>query len=314
MEKKKMPSIGIAILTLNAKNHLYNCISPFLTSSLKPRVLVVDSSSTDGTPEAARVLGAEVLTIEREDFNHGLTREKARRHLGTDIVVMVTPDAYAKDATILEKLIKPIQNAEAAVAYARQIPHKGAKFFEAFPRDFNYPAESQMRGIEDFSKFGVYTFFCSDSCAAYSNQALNEIGGFEEVLLGEDTVAAARLLRKGYKIAYVAEAEVYHSHCYTLKQEFQRYFDTGLARKAYKDVIHCGGGDGRRGSEFVKKMLKTLIKENPVLLPYAITHILAKWAGYCLGSMSGVAPLWFKKRMSSQKFYWKSKSLLNKKD
>lgn len=38
---------------------------------------------------------------------------------------------------------------------------------------------------------------------------------------------AARMIQAGYKIAYCAEASVRHSHNYTPKQEFQRYFDTG---------------------------------------------------------------------------------------
>jgi rhamnosyltransferase len=189
-------TVGVAILTLNAQSHLSHCLSPLLKSPLNPRVLVVDSSSTDLTVGVAREMGAETLLIPREEFNHGLTREKARKHLNTDIVVFLTPDAYACDDQMLNQLVQPIVNDQAAAAYARQLPHQGAGFFEAFPRHFNYPSESHIRGIEDIHQYGVYTFFCSNSCAAYSNQKLDEIGGFRSVLLGEDTVAIAELLHK----------------------------------------------------------------------------------------------------------------------
>jgi len=44
---------------------------------------------------------------------------------------------------------------------------------------------------------------------------LEEIGWFrEKLIMGEDTFAGARMLLAGYKIAYVADAQVYHSHNY----------------------------------------------------------------------------------------------------
>lgn len=308
-------TVGIAIFTLNSAHHLLNCITPLRNSPLKPKILIVDSSSTDGTVETAARLGVETHVIPKEEFNHGTTREKARRLLNTDIVVMLTPDAYAIDPDVLGILIKPIIEKKASVAYARQIPHEGADFLEAFPRHFNYPAQSHIRGIENLEEHGVYTFFCSDSCAAYSNKALDEIGSFQPVLLGEDTVAAAQLLRKGHKIAYVAEAIVRHSHRYTLWQEFCRYFDTGLARQEYRDIFEGAGSDGKRGRAYVAEMLKFLIKQKPFLIPYAIMHCAVKWLGYKIGKSSLSAPTYFKKALSSQKSYWNSlefkKKLMN---
>lgn len=291
-----IPTIGVVILTLNAERHMPHCVLPWLRSPLKPHVLVVDSSSNDGTADIARTLGADTLVILRHEFNHGTTREKARQHLGTDIVVMVTHDAYAVDAQVLGKLIQPIIEGQAAAAYARQIPHDGADIFEAFPRAFNYPATSHIRSLEDLDKYGVYTFFCSNSCAAYSNKALDAIGGFPEVLFGEDTIAAARLLRQKHRIAYVAEAVVKHSHSYTLSQEFRRHFDIGLIRKEYRDLLFCQDSDHKRGRQYTRQLLQRLIKEQPSSLPYAILQTCVKWLGYQAGYRSQRAPLWLKKK------------------
>lgn len=297
-------NIGIAFITHNAKKHLKRCLPPFLASPLQPRVVVVNSSSSDGTVEEAKSLGAETLVIPRRSFNHGSTRETARHFLGTDIVVMVTPDAYAVNTDVLKHLVNPIINKKAAVSYARQIPHQGAGFFEAFSRQFNYPAESHIRSLNDAEKYGAYTFFCSDSCAAYSNHALDDIGGFQPVLIGEDTVAVANLLHKGYSIAYVAEAIVHHSHSYTLWQEFQRHFDTGLARQSYRHLITAGGKDSTRGKSYTKKMFKELLYNSPPLIPYAILQTIAKWTGYRLGQASVNAPRPWNKLFSGQDFYW----------
>lgn len=302
---QKPYTIGIVVPTWNSKNRLKRCLTPFLQSPLNPKILVIDSSSTDGTLDIAKELKCETLTIPQKEFNHGLTREKARKHLNTDIVVMLTDDAYALQSSTLETLITPIILKQASIAYARQLPRQGSDFFEAFPREFNYPSTSHIRDLRDLNKWGIYTFFCSNSCAAYLNSALDEIGGFSDVLFGEDTVATAKLLRRGHKIAYVAEAEVKHSHSYTLRQEFQRYFDIGTARNSYKKLLACNNDDSKRGASLVKEMLKRLIKEKPSLLPYALLNISAKGFGYYLGRFSKYMPLFIKKALSSQKYYWK---------
>ena len=304
------PTVGVAFITHTAKHHLPHCLPPLLNSPLNPRVVVVNSSSGDGTVELAKEMGAETLVIPRKEFNHGTTREKARKYLGTDIVVMMTPDAYLQGSSMLEELILPILKKEAAITYARQIPHKGANFFEAFPRFYNYPEKSELRSIEDIKKYGVYTFFCSDSCAAYSNKVLDSIGGFPSVLIGEDTYAVAKALRLGFKVAYQAEAIVCHSHTYSLRQEFYRHFDTGLERSNYKELFKGAGRDEARGVDYVKKMFKSLIADRPLSLFYGVAHCASKWMGYRLGVLCKKAPVFVKKCFTGQDFYWVSDDFL----
>lgn len=304
MAQFSAPSIGIVIPTLNAERHLSRCLPPLLRSSLTSRVLVIDSSSDDRTVFLAEQLGAETLVIPRHEFNHGTAREKARHYLNTDIVVMMTQDAYALDDQLIKKLIDPILCEQTSISYARQIPHEGADIFETFPRHFNYSLVSHFRGIEDVATYGIYTFFCSNSCAAYRNAALNEIGGFKRVLFGEDTLAVAELLHRGHKIAYVAEAVVRHSHRYSLSQEFRRHFDIGLSRSQLHSLISCAKGDQKRGLNYLRALTCYLVKEDPLLLPYAYFQTGFKWLGYKLGAVSLTAPTWFKKAFSSQSYYW----------
>jgi rhamnosyltransferase len=124
------PSLGVAIVTHRAVSLLASCLAPLLESRSPPRLLVVNSSSSDGTVELAQKMGADVLVVPREEFNHGTTRELARKTLGTDIVVMMTPDARPQDSDLLAKLVRPILQGTASAAYARQVPHEGAGYFE----------------------------------------------------------------------------------------------------------------------------------------------------------------------------------------
>lgn len=299
-----MDEIGIAVITHQAKHHLKYCLPPLLKSPMKPKILVVNSSSHDGTVEEAETLGAETLVVPRNSFNHGKTREAARKHLATDIVIMITPDAYAEDSSLVETLTRPLRDGTASIAYAKQIPHQGADLFASFSREYNYPEKSQLRGIEDLDTYGVYTFFCSNSCCAWKNSALDSIGGFSHLLLGEDTVAAAKLLRKGHKIAYISEARVRHSHSYSLWQEFQRHYDTGLARRQYGQLFSGAGGDNKRGKAYALALLKKVYQTKKQLLPYAVLQTAAKLAGYYIGKLTLNAPITIKRTLSSQDFYW----------
>jgi rhamnosyltransferase len=300
-------TIGVVVLTLNAECDIDSCLAPFRGNSLIDRCLVVDSSSNDNTVALARALGVEVYVLPRSEFNHGATRELARKMLGTDVVIMVTQDAFATGSNTISRLVVPLVTGDADVAYARQLPKPGADIFESFPREFNYPETSQIRRLSDVKQLGAFTFFCSDSFSAYRQSALDAIGGFPTVLTNEDYFAVARILEKGGSIAYVAEATVLHSHRYTLKQEFQRYFDTGYVRGERPWVQNLVGNAEGHGALMVKALFKRLLYTQPWLLPYAVLQVGAKWLGYRIGFHSVKAPLWWKLRLSGQRYYWTSR-------
>lgn len=275
--------IGVVIPCYQASKHLPHLLPPLLQSTLKPRVLVIDSSSTDGTAEIAKQMGAETHLISKKEFNHGTTREMGRQILRTPIIVMMTQDAYPTSEAMLQLLVKPLINKQASVSYAKQIPHDNASLLAAFHRQFNYPNESHIRSLADVDRYGVYTLFCSNSCAAYLNSSLDEIGGFSPTLFGEDTLAVAKLLHRGQRIAYVAEAVVRHSHDYTLKQEFIRHLDMGKARKSFQELLAICGPDTNRGKAYVWALLKELCVKAPHKIPYAILQTAIKYAGYKTG-------------------------------
>jgi rhamnosyltransferase len=269
--------------------------------------LVVDSGSNDQTVNIAKQNGFIVHSITSAQFNHGATREMGRKLTNADIVIFMTQDAMPIDNYLIEKLIEPIVLGKGSLSYARQIPRITADIFEAFPRQFNYQEKSHLRGIEDSAKYGIYTFFNSDSCAAYLNSALDDIGGFRQTLVSEDYLATARMLHKGHKIAYVAEAMVQHSHPYSLLEEFKRYFDTGYVRAENPWVQELVGQAESRGKEYFTALLREVFIVRPLLVPYALVNTFIKLLGYRIGYWSFHAPKWWKKMLSSQRKYWDSK-------
>lgn len=298
--------VGVIVVTYRGRRHLERCLPPLRDSPLRPRILVVDSSSDDGTAEEAEALGADVLVVPQRDFNHGATRELARKRLGAEVVVMVSQDAYARDEQTLGHLVEPVLAGEAAVAYGRQVARPGAGPFEDFLRRFSYPPESNLRGIADVARYGAALSFCSNAFAAWRQSTLDDVGGFPTTLSHEDAIAAALLLKRGHRIAYVADAVVEHSHRYTVSGDFRRYFDAGYARTQHRAALEISGTHVAHGRRYALELFRHLAGTRPWMLPYAAAHVLAKALGFTAGAMAVGGPTWFARSMSGQGYYWSS--------
>lgn len=303
------PEVGVVVVTHRSRRHLDRCLPPLLASPLRPRVLVVNSSSGDGTVERARELGAETWLVPRHRFNHGATREEARQRIGTKVVVMITPDAWPLSEHELGRLVHPVRTGQAACAYGRQLPHAGADPVEAFGRAFSYPDGSELRSEADRARLGSGVHFCSNAWAAWSNAALDRIGGFRPTLVSEETIAVVRLLRAGERIAYVADATVHHSHRYGPVQEFRRHFDIGWTRACHAKLLLADGGDDARGRRFASLLLREVAAQAPARLPAVALALAAKWLGYRAGLHGTRLPRRLASALSGQDFFWQSEFL-----
>lgn len=270
--------------------------------------LVVDSSSDDGTEFSSLPAGWQVLRIAVKDFNHGSTRNLALQHLpqGTGVVVFMTQDALLTTAVAVRSLLSAFDDPTAAAAYGRQLPHADATPLAAHARLFNYPARSRVLSLSDKDQLGLRTCFMSNSFAAYRVADLRAVGGFpSNVILGEDTSVAARLLMAGKTIRYQADACVYHSHNYTPLEEFRRYFDTGVFHARERWLLEAFGGANGEGLRFVESELRYLIRNAPWLIPSALLRTALKLAGYRLGRAEARLPQGIKKQLSMFKAYWR---------
>jgi rhamnosyltransferase len=303
-----MTEIGLVVPTLNAGPRWDDWLCRFGRQTLTPDFpLVVDSTSSDDTVERARGQGMVVCVIPRAEFNHGGTRLLAVRMMPkTDIVVFLTQDALLAKPDAIERLVAAFDDPKVGAAYGRQLPHLDAGPIGAHARLFNYPAVSQVRVFEDRAKWGLKTVFISNSFAAYRRSALLEVGGFPtDTIMNEDTFVAGKLLMAGWKVAYCADAEVYHSHDYGYGEELKRYFDIGVfhsRQKWLQEIFGKAEGEGRR---FVLSELRYLVGRAPWLIPSALLRTALKWLGYKLGSCSdGWLPVAIKRKFSMHRGYW----------
>ena len=297
--------VGVVIPTYNAGRQLIACLRPVLASPLNARILVVDSSSKDGTAQLAMEMGVEVISIPQHEFNHGATREMARHRVDGEIVVMLTQDSVLTSPDSLRQIVAAFDDPAVVAAYGRQLPRADAKPIGAHARMFNYPELTRIKARSDAGELGIKTPFISNSFAAYRQNALDAVGGFPgHLIVGEDTFAAARLLLAGGKIAYVAEATVFHSHHHSVLQEFRRYFDIGVFFQREHWIKEAFGRAESEGRRFVLSEFRYLLTNAPYLIPSAMLRTVTKYLAYRLGAAEASLPLWLKSFLSTHKAYW----------
>jgi rhamnosyltransferase len=302
---------GLVIPTLDAVGFLDTLLPLVLNQGLAlSRVLVIDSSSQDGTADRVRDLGVRVKVIPRNEFNHGGTRRYATSLLPeAEFLVFMTQDAVLASSDAFLHLVRAFEDPEVGMAYGRQLPRPEARAIERHARLVNYPANSALKTFADRSRLGARTLFCSNSFAAYRREALTAVGGFpEDVFFGEDQVVAGRMLIAGWKLAYEADACVFHSHGYSLREEFKRYFDIGIFHARNPWILETFGRVGSEGAKFVRSELTYLRKHEPQSVPSALARTFVKYLAYRIGQHEAGIPAKWKSRLSMQPVYWQSRS------
>lgn len=303
--------VRIIIPTYNAAPHFAALRQALDSQGISPRqVLVIDSSSKDGTADLFREFGAEVTVIPQNQFNHGGTRRMAAELCcESQLIVFMTQDAAPAHPEALGNLVNVFADSTVGMAYGRQLPRPQARGVERHARLVNYPEGcNEVRSFEDRKRLGIKTTFSSDSFAAYRRQALLAVGNFpEDTLFAEDQIVAGRMLMAGWRLAYVADACVTHSHEYTVAQEFKRYFDIGVFHARNRWLLDEFGAAEGEGMRFVRSQMKYLWSHERSAIPGALFRLLAKYLGYRLGRIERWFSLGAKAKLSMNSDYWKAR-------
>lgn len=301
-------NIQIIIPVYKPDNKLLELLRQIKRQTIKDiPLLIIDSGSNDEYKNEIKNMNCLVKKIDFRTFNHGGTRQMgADMFPDKDVYIYLTQDAILADEYAINNIIKAFNNDNVGCAYGRQLPHKGASIFATHARLFNYKNKSYIYSINDKKKYGMKTAFNSNSFAAYRRKALKDVGGFPtNTILSEDMYVTAKMLLKNWSVAYCADAKVYHSHNYTIWQEFKRYFDIGVfhAREAWiRETFGKAEGEGKR---FVISEAKMIIEKKPLLIFEMFFRDGMKFLGYRLGIREKYIPKNIKKKISMTKGYWK---------
>lgn len=298
---------AVILPTLNASANLTLWGQQLKLQTVTPdSCLLIDSSSRDDTVNIAKNLGLITYTIPQALFNHGATRQLAASLIPEmDILVYLTQDAILAQPEALDRLLSAFDDSLVGAAYGRQLPRHGAGPIEAHHRNFNYPPQSELRTLADRQRLGLKTAFLSNSFAAYRRSALQQVGGFPgDVIVGEDACVAAKMLLSGWKVAYVADAMVYHSHAYSYGQEFRRYFDAGVFHTSQHWLVEQFGSATGEGWRFIRSELSVLWRTSYWLIPSALLRTALKFIGYRAGLSHNIFGKKWKRQLSMHRGYW----------
>lgn len=305
-------SVDVIIPTYHSDEKLNKLLAMLYQQTVKPnRVIILHTQETPGQEQKLPEIiesNITVIQVDKKDFDHGGTRKYGASLSDSDIVMYMTQDAIPSDELLIEKLIKPYEDPNVTATYARQLPDEKTDLIERYIRHFNYPKNSRVKSLEDLDELGIKTFFCSDVCATYKKSVYQELGGFvDKTIFNEDMIMAAGMIRAGYRIAYVADALVVHSHTYSYLQQFTRNFDLGVSHNQYPEVFY-GIKSESEGIKLVKSTLKYLMKKKKYfLIPDLIMSSGFKFLGYQMGLRYDILPKNMVLRFSMNKAYWDQK-------
>ena len=227
----------------------------------------------------------EIHLLKKENFDHGGTRHEATTYSEADYLLFLTQDALPNNEFLVEKLLSGFAQDEGVkAAYGRQLPNSTCREIEKYTRSFNYPSESRVKSKADLDILGIKTFFCSNVCAMYEKKTYDAQGGFvRRTIFNEDMIYAGGLIKNDYKIAYVADAEVIHSHNYNAIEQFHRNFDLAVSQVDHPEVF-AGIRSEKEGIRLVINTAKHLLKvKKPWLLFSLVTTSAGKIIGYKFG-------------------------------
>jgi rhamnosyltransferase len=295
--------ISILIPVRNGGSELARCLEAIAAQRIDEEfeVVVLDSGSTDGSPDLARRHGARVHEIPASEFHHGTTRNVAAGLARGEILVWTTHDAYPEDDRWLERLTAPLRAREPGVGgvYGRQIAHHDATPPERYFLDFLYGPNARLQRAATVEELTMETTLYSNANSAMPRELLERFPFAADVLIAEDQDWSRRVLLAGYAIRYEPQAAVRHSHPYTLFTAFRRFFESGVAGSR---TFLAGGTTAhrtlrRKGLDYARGELGWMLRSGRARwIPYTVVYEGLKFAGILLGARHERLPLWLKRR------------------
>ncbi len=214
---------SVIIPAFNAQNTLTGCLAALGQQTSSPEyyeIILVDDGSTDATANiVARFHPARWISIPHAGAatarNRGATLARGDILLFTDADCEPQPDW-------IEKMLAAFADSKVVGAkgtYRTRQRSVVARFVQ-----LEYEEKyARMRGKERIDFVDTY-------CAAYRRQVFLANGGFDEsfpTASVEDQEFSFRLARQGYRMVFVPDAIVFHSHASTVTGYLRRKFRIG---------------------------------------------------------------------------------------
>ena len=273
--------IGVVVIGRNEGDRLRRCLE-----SIRGRagaVVYVDSGSTDGSPEAAKALGAEVVTL---DASLPFTAARGRNEGFFRLMERSSPPGFVQfvdgDCEFADGWLEA---ARAALEARPDVAVVGGRRREKFPENSLY---NRLADLEWDRPSGEVESCGGDAMARAG--AIVEVGGYDpSVAAGEEPEMCFRLRKTGWKVLRLDAEMTRHDMAMTrFSQWWKRKVRGG--RGALDVFLRCGKG---RDVPFARQVKGARVWT----LGWAAVSALAIAVGWSLGgpiaaaSVAGLAAL-----------------------
>lgn len=212
---------SIIIRTYNERTHIAKLMYGIWAQTEKSyEIVVVDSGSTDGTPEIAAKLGATIVHIPKAEFSFGRSLNYGCRAARGEFLVIVSAHCYPVHNHWLSDLLEPFADPTIGLVYGKQRGCETSKFSEH---------QIFRAWFPDTDEIPQDHCFCNNANAAVRRSEWQQ-RPYDEDLTGlEDLNWAKQAAIAGLKVAYKATATVVHVHDESWAQVRNRYYREALA-------------------------------------------------------------------------------------
>ena len=227
--------ISIVIPTRNAGLQICDVLDAIaaLDGPYQPEVIAIDSGSSDGTLDRLQQYGARILSVAPGAFNHGETRNEALKHARGEFAVLLVQDAVPVSPRWLATLVEPLlRDPSIAGTFARQIPAARASRVTAHYLS-HWMATQEVGRIagpltaDTFARMSPserHVACAFDNVCSCIRLSVWKNHPFAVTPIAEDLQWARDVLFAGYRLAYVPDAVVRHSHERSIVYELQRTY------------------------------------------------------------------------------------------
>jgi len=273
-----MQSASVIIPTYNGASRIVHCLDALIEQTKKRdiEILVVDDGSTDNTRD---VIGRySVRFLSQANAGPASARNRGAMEANGEILLFTDDDCVPLPGW-LDAMLDPFQDAEVVGAkgiYRTRQKGVVARFVQLEYED-KYRLMKHLRSID----------FIDTYSAAFRRERFLEMRGYDTsfpVACAEDVELSYRMSARGWKMKFVSEAMVYHTHPDTLSKYLKKKY-----KFAYWRVLAVRKNPGKAVKDsHTPQTMKVQLLFAPALLAAAIfdlvTHLAIPVSAFVLAS------------------------------
>lgn len=216
--KQNNSKLSVVIVTYNRGNDLKESLKAILELNIPPlEIIVVDSNSTDSTPQIVRNYPVRFINIKQKSMV--VARNVGWRQSKGDIVAFIDDDAIVSK-TWSKYILEPFRDKKVGGVVGRVIPSKDEEEI-VIPEKHNKIGKVFSNGLVignfDLDKESNIEVDTLIGCnMAFRKGVIIKVGGFDENFKGncfrDDTDISLRIRKHGYKLIFHPKALVIHKY------------------------------------------------------------------------------------------------------